>query len=247
MKKTVLIALVSVAAIGAQAGIITVVGTSPSGNPDILTGFESSDTAVQAVKYTNDDTGKGLAGQSFQLGALGAGDDYKLTDLYLKSGTNKDFDAVAGNLSIKIFSGTSGPALGTYSFDVSAAGDGSSATDAATDSWVKLSLDTGLVLDDGGTYSFLVFWEAPGAGNNWNMRRDNDATDGYTLGGGYYAGTTYDGTAWTSNPWNNVSARSVNQDQMFQLGGSVIPEPATLGLVAMVGGALLGIRKRFGS
>lgn len=200
-------------------GIITNVGLiSPMGTvSNILLGGESSDTATQAVKHDGSGN-EALLGQTF---VLPTGFSFSLSEIYLKSGGLKNWDAVVGNLELKVYSGIGKTLLATYAYDVAAAGDGTSANDNIVNDWLKLSLGDGLELADGGTYSFQAFFTSSDNVNNWAFRRDNDALDIYPDGGGYYAGAAqYNAQDWYSgDPWNGMVARPATQDQMFYIAG----------------------------
>ncbi|VGO15401.1 hypothetical protein PDESU_03984 [Pontiella desulfatans] len=246
MKKRTLIALASVAAFAAQAGIMTNVGSTAPTGYTVGSGDTSTTRSREVIRT---DTQQFVIGQSFSLGALGAGDDYKLTDLYMKSGSAEDWDIYSGNLQIRIFSGTSGAALGSFSFDVSAQGDGTAANDVTANEWVKFTLDSGLVVADDASYSFLMTFDSSSGANNdhkWGFRRDST---GVYAGGNQFEGrnnASYNIADWDTGggtEWNNVSSIA-NDDFLFAVDATVIPEPATLGLVAAFGGAVLFIRRR---
>ncbi|MDF7822715.1 PEP-CTERM sorting domain-containing protein [Pontiellaceae bacterium B12227] len=250
MKKTVLIALVSVAAISAQAGVITNVGsTDPiTGNNKLEGAGVGSDNRSREVIRT--DTQQYVVGQSFTLATLAPTEDYKLTDIYLRSFTGEDFSVYTDNLQIRVFSGTSGTALGTYSFDVNAFDDGSTDADVAKGDWVKFTLDSGLVLADGGSYSFLMGFDASSGAtaiNKWGWYRDDG---GIYSGGNQFEGrnnASYSIADWDAGggtEWSNMIS-DANDDFNFYVNAEVIPEPATLGLVAMVGTSILFVRRRF--
>lgn len=239
MKKTALIALVSVAAIGAQAGVIVNHGTTaPSAN--VLTGADVvGGTVRQAVKNIAA-VNEVAMGQVFSLGAINPTEKYQLSDLYLKSYTTENLSSMSGNLEVKIFSGISGDALTTIAYDLA------TSASVAKDDWIKLDLG-GYELAAGGQYSFMVFMTSDDADNNWEFYKSKGSVYGGAGDHALFASTADITTPWSStDPWTVIQHRDDSHDQAFFVAGSVvIPEPATLGLVAMVGGALFGIRRFF--
>ncbi len=239
MKKSVLIALVSVAAIGAQAGVITNVGTTaPAAN--VLTGVDIvGGTVRQAVKNAPA-VNEVAMGQVFTLGAVAPTQKYQLSDLYLKSYSNEDLSTMTGNLELKIFAGISGDALQTLSYDLA------TSASVAKDDWIKLDMG-GMELAAGGQYSFMVFMTGEDIDNNWEFYKSKGSVYGGAGDHALYASTLDVLTAWNStDPWSApILHRDDSQDQAFFFAGTVIPEPATLGLFAVLGGAILGARRIF--
>ena len=206
-----------------EASAVTVVNigpTSPAGGADILTGGEGAQTRLREVIRT--DTQQIAIGQSFQLGALQAGESCRLTDICLKSATAENFDDYSGQLQIRIFAGTqnSSNELATYSCNLASHGDGTAANEIAANDWVRFSLGPGLTLPAGGTYSFLMFFDASSGANSihkWGFRRDNSGIYG---DGNQFECTSYMAADWDSDPWNNVVAMN-GDDFMFYVAGVV--------------------------
>ncbi len=208
---------ITVTALPSTATVVSIGGTSPSGGSNILAGGEGTQTRQRETIRT--DSQQFAIGQSFQLAAVQPGEGYRLTDIYLKSASSENFDASPSQLQLKVFTGAPGTnLLKTYSYDLAALGDGTVANEIAANDWVEFHLGSGLSLDAGGTYSFLLFFDSTADANKWGFRRDDS---GIYAGGNQFECTSYNVADWISNPWNNVVADS-NDDFMFHIAGSVV-------------------------
>jgi hypothetical protein len=218
---------------------------SPSAEADILTGGEGSQTRSREVIHT--DTQQFVIGQNFQLPGS---ETYAVTGVYLKSGSGEDWDIYSANLELKLFSGSGSPAgtvlLDEVSFDLAGQGNGTGTNDVLANEWVHFTLGTGVTMTGGQDYSFLLFFPASSGPNNdhkWAFRRDDSGiyADGNQWEGRHNATPAYDAADWPTNPWNNVLADG-NDDFMFYVTGSVVPEPSVAALLLPVLG--IGLLRR---
>lgn len=245
------VAALVLAVASAQAGDITVLTNAPTGSDLYGSGDYSATRSREVIRTLT--TGSGGTPQEFVMGqsfTLPAASGYSLTDIYLKSASAEDFDLYDGNLEFKVFSGNDGSAslLGTFSFDVSAFGDGSTnSSEVVNNEWVQFTLDSAVSLSGGGDYSFLFFFDSADDDHKWAFRRDNNSGDGIYPDGTQWEGRNnatppYDPADWTTDPWNNVFADS-NDDFVFNVKAIVVPEPATTGLAAAFGLMLILVRR----
>ncbi|QBG46574.1 PEP-CTERM sorting domain-containing protein [Verrucomicrobia bacterium S94] len=115
--------------------------------------------------------------------------------------------------------------------------------------WNNVGIDTSV----GGVGSwFSIDWNlSVSNGTYWGEATLNHDTGSYTMTAmdlGIAEGTTiYAGysTAWNPSGTNIMTSASMKSIEVDNFSVEVIPEPATLGLVAMFGGAVLFIRRRF--
>ena len=242
MKKRTLIAVASAAAFAAQAGIISNEGsTAPSVGIIAQNASEGGNGGNRELSYRSA-TIHSCIGQSFTPTASATA---KGISLYLSSSENFATTYNANSFSLKVFAGdhTTGntTALGTFNYDATVLGDGISAV------WLRFDLGAGVAMTSGNTYSFLLTQEVLDADHRLNFRRAKNAAT-YAGGEEIRTGNLYDIANWETDPWDQsapigaTATTASTGDLLFSV--DTIPEPATLGLVAVFGGAVLFIRRR---
>lgn len=246
MKKSTLIVLASVTAFAAQAAIISNEGaTAPS------TGIIAQNLATTAVGNREiswrSATIHSQIGQSFV-----ATSDGTAMGISLFQTSPEDYATLYASpvtFKLKVFSGaTAGTAaeLGSYSYDASGLGD------AVDDSWIRFALGSGVAMTSGNAYSFILSFDSLDADHRVNFQRSKNA-DYYASGDELRPATSandYDATNFDTDPWDasvpqgagGVLTAVSNSDMRFTV--DTIPEPATLGLVAVFGVSVVFIRRR---
>lgn len=239
MKKRTLIALASAAAIGTQAALITDEGTSTPAAGGIASHLVASGTEGNREVRWSSGTAHSLGGQRFLAASTGVAKGITLKIRSVETFSNW----TANSFEIKVFEGVGATAteLGSYAYDATAIAS------PTAGKWVRFGLDSGISMTSGTEYSFMIVCGALDADHRINFGRDSSSS-GYSAGNELRGGNSYDIDNWDADPWD-VSApigSTVNLAQTGDMLFSVdtIPEPATLGLVAVFGGAVLFIRRR---
>lgn len=253
MKKTMVLALVSVAAIGVQAGEIALNST--------WTEFDSSATDIS-----------GQSASGFTMVTTSAGSTQKTV---YQGENNGDFTALAFNVGDTATLSFTATIDSSYSLNSFADGLRFSMYDEASGDGVTGQLDYGTQASRfarvGGYRAFTGYdrmgslnfstdlttsssnpLDAQGASSDISLSVTRDALNTYTTildyGGTFVTNITTDANM-NVNEIGAVGIRLNGQaDNKFAVSNltvEVIPEPATLGLVALVGGALLFARRIF--
>ena len=232
--------LVFIASLTAQAALFSVSGSAPT--EDLLESFNTLD-------YTNTTANLGSMGPARkQLGTVNGDNRMAGQSLTLSQSSNVYADSFTVRMaSAKSFSGggdtnsvllsivrADNTEVASYTYDFSS---------SAFSKGDYISFDLGgieLASDAGGVvYEFQFYFGETDTENALALERDN--------GGNSYAGGALVSKASTTEVLSLpiASPNGGNSDLTFFLQGSVIPEPATLGLVGIFGGGILLIRRRF--
>ncbi len=241
MKKAVYVGMMALVYVsGVYADTFSISASTPSSG--LLESFNTLD-------YTNTTATLGSMGPARkQLGTVNGDNRMAGQSLTLTQASNVYADSFTVRMaSAKSFSGggdTNSVLLSIVSADntevASYTYDFSSAAFAKGD---YITFDLGgveLASDAGGVvYEFQFYFGETDTENALALERDN--------GGNSYAGGALISKASTTviHSLPIASPNGGNSDMTFFLQGSVIPEPATLGMVAAFGGGILMIRRRF--
>lgn len=233
MRKLMLIMSAAVLAVGANAALITSEdGDSTTwASQDYTTIATTQQDAFTDITYSTNNTDSWLRGQSFTTATAG-----KITSI--------------SALALRLDNG------GTFAMDVWESFDGDGSTYNATPSkfrnwdnnWlnpvltVEMSVDASNDIGSGGVMTVNLagaeqFNVVAGGTYFINFRRTVD--DGNRLLWQYANSDVTAGAAFGYAGQAPVTGRD------FALGYTIVPEPATLGLVAAFGGGILFIRRRF--
>lgn len=258
MKKSVLIALVSVAAIGAQAGVVTLGNTWGLFGVDHSISGESSSGYTHTLDLTTGGANRSVyqssAESDFASTAFNIGDTATLLFTVTADATVPFTASLAESFRFSIYDQDTADGV-SGGFDYGDPGGGNTAfigiykafqTDysriGSTQSGGKVttaSVPTNLLDGQGSSVDVAL-----------SVTRDADQTFSYALTyDDLVVSTTYTDVNMFMDSIDTIGIRlndrAANKFAISNLQLEVIPEPATLGLFAILGGAILGARRIF--
>jgi hypothetical protein len=220
---------------GAYAGLV--IGTTAPA--DVLASITTQstytrlfdkDTNIQACRgniFNLGDTGDAETG--FNVNSISVrkngNDTFSVGDtlsLYIFKGSTNDWETGTGyaaGTSTSYYEGTTVTPVYNETFDLSGT--------VADDSFITFDLASTIEVDENADYGFFMIYES--ADNGYiQLDEASSGTSGQRL---YFT--------------DSVHGYSNTRDLNYWVSGTVIPEPATLGLFAAFGGAVMFIRRRF--
>jgi len=225
--------LVFSASVAVQAAIMySTNSVAPGAN--VLVSYDVGGTQSMSARNKADTSTDRTVGQTFKLGS-----NATVSKITVTMGNSATFATGTQVLQLAISKdtnadGTADTAVGSVSsYDL--AGFGMTADGYITFEFNPLSIAANT------TYQFEFGWQEDGA-NTWDDNTQNFSIR-RTTSGTYADGGQVSKSNYTGIP-NTLVANGTN-DLNFYVQGTVIPEPATLGLVAAFGGGILLIRRRF--
>ncbi|VGO15620.1 hypothetical protein PDESU_04205 [Pontiella desulfatans] len=234
MKITGIAVATALVALSASYADVTLSTSAPTS--DILS---SAGGGINTSLFDEDANDNHARGQLFSL-ADGTGTGYKITAITIRKDVNQTY--ANDILTLRIFEGTAAQwGTGTgHSTSI----DGSNYfvdttvsplyTEAFTlngtfadNNYVTFQLATALEVSEDSDFGFLMTYDRSSTSNPDRFQ--------------HYEGSAGGRVAITSTAHTTPSTRNIH----YYVQGTVIPEPATLGLFALFGGAVMFIRRRF--
>ncbi len=178
-------------------------------------------------------------GQSFTIPGAG---DYTVEGIWVRAKVSEDFSLwTANSLSLKLLGDPdtrSTTSLGDFDYDATGLGT------VNVGDWLRLGLDSGVLLSAGTEYSFLLSPGELNTAHRFDVTRQK-TSNVYEGGSELNAANLYDRVNWDTDPWGDLDADpsvgTSGSNLFFYIEGVpavAIPEPSTLVLAGL---GLLGL------